>query len=121
VKRILLVGKNGQVGWELRRTLATQGEVIAVDRKTMDLANPDSIRQTIRTTRPDWIVNAAAYTAVDKAESEPELAMAVNCAGARAVAEAAARSGRPIVRYRRTTCSAVNSTGPIARTIRSIR
>lgn len=78
MRRILLIGKNGQIGWELQRTLATLGEVIAADRDGMDLANPDSIRSVIREIKPALIVNAAAYTAVDKAEEEPELAMAVN-------------------------------------------
>lgn len=99
MKRILLVGKNGQVGWELQRTLATLGAVIAVDRQTMDLANPDSIRQVIQTIRPDWIVNAAAYTAVDKAESEPDLAMAINGIAPGIMAEEAKRLGAAMVHY----------------------
>ncbi|MDD5240718.1 MAG: dTDP-4-dehydrorhamnose reductase [Sulfuricella sp.] len=99
MKRILLVGKNGQVGWELQRTLATLGEVIAVDRQTMDLANPDSIRNAIRTTQPSLIVNAAAYTAVDKAESEPELAMAINGVAPGIMAEEAKRLGAAMVHY----------------------
>ncbi|MDO9189141.1 MAG: sugar nucleotide-binding protein, partial [Sulfurimicrobium sp.] len=72
--KILLTGKHGQVGWELQRTLATLGEVVALDRQTLDLGNPDSIRAAIREVKPGLIVNPAAYTAVDKAESEPELA-----------------------------------------------
>lgn len=76
--RILLTGSNGQVGWELQRTLQPLGEVIAVDRTQFDLAHPDRIRAVVRKTRPAIIVNAAAYTAVDKAESEAELAMAIN-------------------------------------------
>lgn len=99
MKRILLVGKNGQVGWELQRTLATLGEVIAVDQPAMDLANPDSIRQVIRATRPDLIVNAAAYTAVDKAESEPDLAMAINGIAPGIMAEEAKRLGAAMVHY----------------------
>jgi dTDP-4-dehydrorhamnose reductase len=99
VKKILLVGKNGQVGWELQRTLATLGEVIAVDRRGMDLANPDSIRSAIRAIRPDLIVNAAAYTAVDKAESEPELAMAINGTAPGIMAEEAKRLGAAMVHY----------------------
>ena len=81
--KILLLGKNGQVGWELQRSLAPLGEVIALDRQTVyglcgDLSDLDSLRATIRKVNPDVIVNAAAYTAVDKAESEPELATRVN-------------------------------------------
>lgn len=76
--RILLIGWNGQVGWELRRTLAPLGEVIAVDHPDIDLAKPDSIVHWTDTTRPGIIVNAAAYTAVDKAESDETAAMAIN-------------------------------------------
>jgi len=97
--KILLVGKNGQVGWELQRTLATLGEVVAIDRQGMDLANPDSIRGAIRATRPDLIVNAAAYTAVDKAESEPDLAMAINGIAPGIMAEEAKRLGAAMVHY----------------------
>ena len=78
MKRILLVGRNGQVGRELRRTLAPLGEVIAVDREALDLAREDDIRMILRTIRPGIVVNAAAYTAVDQAEAEPELAVAIN-------------------------------------------
>ncbi len=99
MKKILLAGKNGQVGWELQRTLATLGDVVAVDRQGMDLANPDSIRSAIRTIRPDLIVNAAAYTAVDKAESEPELAMAINGIAPGIMAEEAKRLGAAMVHY----------------------
>jgi dTDP-4-dehydrorhamnose reductase len=67
----LLIGKNGQVGWELLRTLMPLGPITALDRQGMDLANPDSIRRAVREASPNLIVNAAAYTAVDKAESEP--------------------------------------------------
>jgi len=99
VKKILLVGKNGQVGWELQRTLATLGDVVAIDRQGMDLVNPDSIRNAIRAIRPDLIVNAAAYTAVDKAESEPELAMAINGIAPGIMAEEAKRLGAAMVHY----------------------
>jgi dTDP-4-dehydrorhamnose reductase len=97
--KILLTGKNGQVGWELQRTLATLGEVVAVDRRGMDLANPDSIRNSIRAARPDLIVNAAAYTAVDKAESEADLAMAINGIAPGVMAEEAKRLGAAMVHY----------------------
>lgn len=79
---ILLLGKNGQVGWELQRALAPLGTVTALDRHSGefcgDLTQPEQLAQTIRTLKPDVIVNAAAYTAVDKAESEPELAQQIN-------------------------------------------
>ena len=78
--KVLLAGKNGQIGGELEKTLADLGEVTALDRQAMDLSRPDAIREQIRRLRPDIIVNAAAYTAVDQAESELELAMAVNAA-----------------------------------------
>jgi len=76
--RILLLGKNGQVGWELERTLMPLGAVSAVDLPEVNLADADGIRRLVREARPEVIVNAAAYTAVDRAESEPDLAMAVN-------------------------------------------
>ena len=99
MRRILLTGKNGQVGWELQRTLATLGEVIAVDRERLDLSKPDSITSTIREIKPDLIVNAAAYTAVDKAESEPELAMTINGIAPGIIAEEAIRLGAAIIHY----------------------
>ncbi|MBI3775763.1 MAG: dTDP-4-dehydrorhamnose reductase [Gammaproteobacteria bacterium] len=99
VKRILLVGKNGQVGWELQRTLAPLGEVFAVDRQGMDLTDPDSIRRVIRDSRPDLIVNAAAYTAVDKAESEVDMAMAINGSAPGIMAEEMRRLGGALVHY----------------------
>jgi len=76
--RILLLGKHGQLGWELHRTLQPLGEVIAVDYPEIDLTSPDSIRVTVQKSQPELIINAAAYTDVDRAESEPEIAMAVN-------------------------------------------
>jgi dTDP-4-dehydrorhamnose reductase len=77
-RRILLIGKNGQVGWELRRTLAPLGEVVAVDVPEIDLRNDAGIRNWIETAHPNVVVNAAAYTAVDRAESESDLAMRIN-------------------------------------------
>jgi len=76
--RILLTGRTGQVGAELEQALPALGEVIATDRSALDLASADQIRRAVREAKPDVIVNAAAYTAVDKAESEPELAMRIN-------------------------------------------
>ena len=97
--RILVTGANGQVGWELQRTLQTLGDVIACDRVTLDLANRDSIRERMRAIKPEVIVNAAAYTTVDKAESEPELAMAVNGVAPGILAEEAKRLGALLIHY----------------------
>ena len=99
MRKILLTGKNGQVGWELQRTLAALGEVIALGREEMDLGNPDAIRARIREIKPDIIVNAASYTAVDKAESEPELAMAINGVAPGIIAEEAKHVGVRLVHY----------------------
>jgi dTDP-4-dehydrorhamnose reductase len=79
--KILLIGKSGQLGRDLHLLLARFGHVLAPDRHDFDFCQPDSVRTCIRVTRPDMVVNAAAYTAVDKAESEPELARAVNAIG----------------------------------------
>lgn len=97
--KILLLGKNGQVGSELRSTLASLGELTAWDRSELDLSNPDSIREKIRVLRPNIIVNAVAYTAVDKAESESDLAMAVNGTAPGILAEEAARLDALLVHY----------------------
>lgn len=99
MKRILLIGKNGQVAWELQRTLATLGEIITVGREQLDVANAASIRQVIRETKPQIIVNATAYTAVDKAEAEPELAMQVNGVAPGIMAEEAKRLDALLVHY----------------------
>jgi dTDP-4-dehydrorhamnose reductase len=98
-QRILLTGANGQVGWELRRTLASLGEVVALDSSTMNLADADAVRRKVSEVAPHIIVNPAAYTAVDKAESEPELAHAVNAAAPGVLAEAAGRTGALLVHY----------------------
>ncbi len=97
--RILLTGKNGQVGWELQRSLAPLGEVIALGSAEMNLADPQMIRQTLAEIRPDIIVNPAAYTAVDKAESEPELAMAVNGVAPAVLAEEAKRLNAALIHF----------------------
>lgn len=96
---ILLIGKNGQVGWELCRTLATVGNVRAVDFPEIDLANAESIRKVVRDVAPKLIVNAAAYTAVDKAESEPDKAMAINGTAPGILAEEAKKLGAALIHY----------------------
>jgi len=98
-QRILLTGANGQVGWELRRTLACLGEVVALDSSSMNLVDADAVRKKVREIAPHIIVNPAAYTAVDKAESEPELAHEVNAAAPGMLAEEAGRSGALLVQY----------------------
>lgn len=97
--KILLTGVNGQVGWELQRTLAPLGEIIAANRQTLDLTSPDAIRALIRKVKPNLIVNPAAYTAVDKAESEPEIAMAVNGIAPGIMAEEARKLGAAMVHF----------------------
>ena len=99
MKRILLTGRNGQVGWELERTLAPLGEVLAFDRKGFDLAEPDEICHSLRELKPDIIVNAAAYTAVDRAEAESDMAMAINATAPGIMAEEARRLGALLVHY----------------------
>ena len=100
--KILLLGKNGQVGWELQRSLSVLGEVVALDRHSTpcgDLSQPERLAQTVRELRPDVIVNAAAHTAVDKAESEVDLARTLNAAAPAALAQAAAETGAWLVHY----------------------
>lgn len=97
--KILLLGKNGQVGWELQRSLAPLGDLVALDRQEADLVHPDQLRETVRRLRPVVIVNAAAYTAVDRAESEPALAHAVNALAPGVMAEAAHEAGALLVHF----------------------
>lgn len=99
MKKILLTGKDGQVGWELQRTLATLGKVIALDQKDVDFTDHDSLVNTVRDIRPDIIVNPAAYTAVDKAESEFQVAMSINGTAPGILAEEAKRLGATLVHY----------------------
>ncbi len=97
--RILLLGKNGQVGWELQRALAPLGEVHARDSSTCDLANDQLLRETLREIAPNCIVNAAAYTAVDKAEQEREAAFRINANAVATIAEYAAKHSALFVHY----------------------
>lgn len=97
--RILLTGKNGQLGWELQHALSPIGEIVALDRRQLDLTSAGSITKAVREAKPDVIVNAAAYTAVDRAESEPDLAMAVNGVAPGILASEARRLGAFLVHY----------------------
>jgi len=101
--KILLLGKNGQVGWELQRSLAPLGELVAPGRNDAelcgDLSNLDGLARTVQTVRPDVIVNAAAHTAVDRAESEPELAYTLNALAPGVLAREAANIGAWLVHY----------------------
>jgi dTDP-4-dehydrorhamnose reductase len=101
--KILLFGKGGQVGWELQRSLAPLGEVVALDADSTDLCgdftNPSGLADTVARVRPDVIVNAAAHTAVDKAESEPDLARAINAHAPGVLAQVASDLGAWLVHY----------------------
>ena len=97
--RIVLIGRNGQLGWELRQTLSALGEVIALSRAELDLAVSDSIAKTLTALRPDLILNTSAYTEVDLAESQVELAMQVNANAPGVLAEVAHRLGAALVHY----------------------
>jgi dTDP-4-dehydrorhamnose reductase len=96
---MLVFGRSGQVGWELRHKLACLGQVTAVDYPEIDFTRPESIREAVRAAQPAVIVNAAAYTAVDKAETEPALAYAINAAAPGVLAEEARRLGSILVHY----------------------
>jgi dTDP-4-dehydrorhamnose reductase len=97
--RILLIGKIGQVGWELRRTLAPMGRVTCVDFPEIDLTSGDSIRRWVRESRPNIVINAAAYTAVDTAESEQDKAIQINGVAPGILAEEAKKTGALLVHY----------------------
>ena len=101
--RVLLFGKNGQVGWELQRSLQTLGELVALDFDSSgpcaDFSRPEDVARTVREVRPDIIVNAAAHTAVDKAESEPDFARTLNATSPGVLAREAAASGAWLMHY----------------------
>jgi dTDP-4-dehydrorhamnose reductase len=97
--RILLTGATGQVGGELLEVLKPLGDVITPARVAMDLANAASVRETIRAIKPRWIVNPGAYTAVDKAESEPELAYAINAEAVRVIGQEAKAIGAGVIHF----------------------
>ncbi len=99
MRTILLTGKDGQIGWELQRTLLPLGRIIAVGRRELDLTNSGVVRDLIRASRPDIIVNAAAYTAVDQAERETELALSVNAAAPRHPSRGSGPDGSLLVHY----------------------
>lgn len=97
--KILLFGKNGQVGWELNRSLQPQGEVIALGREEADFSDPESLRDIVRDVKPDVIVNAVAYTAVDKAESVEALARIINADSPGVIAEEALKLNALFIHY----------------------
>ena len=97
--KLLVTGRNGQVGFELTRALSVLGEVVAVDRQSCDMANAEGIRALVRQVKPDVIVNAAAYTAVDKAESEQDTANAINAIAPGILGEEAAKLNALVVHY----------------------
>ncbi|MDO8989288.1 MAG: dTDP-4-dehydrorhamnose reductase [Sideroxyarcus sp.] len=101
--KILLLGKNGQVGWELQRSLAPLGDIVALDFDSKDMcgdfSKPDGLAQTIRSVAPDVIVSAAAHTAVDKAESEPELVRTINALSPGVLAQEAKKLDALLVHY----------------------
>lgn len=110
--KILLTGRSGQVGYELERSLQGLGEIVALDRAQMDLADLDSVRSAIRAVRPDLIVNPAAYTAVDKAESEAGLAMRINGEAPCVMAEEAKKLGAAMIHYSTDYIFDGSKTGP---------
>ena len=97
--KILLTGSNGQVGFELKNKLSALGEVVATDREELDLTNLNAIKNFIDQTKPDIIINPAAYTAVDKAESEPDLAYQINATAPEVLAEKAKELDIPLVHF----------------------
>jgi dTDP-4-dehydrorhamnose reductase len=99
MQKILLLGSTGQLGWELDRALQPLGVVVALDYPQVDMADPGSIRKTVQECCPALIINATAYTAVDKAETEPELAEAINGIGPGVLAEEARKLNAALIHY----------------------
>ena len=97
--KILLFGKNGQVGWELNRSLLMLGEVVVLGREDTDFSDPEGLREIVRTVKPGLIVNAAAYTAVDRAETEEDLAAKINGIAPCILAEEALKLNALLVHY----------------------
>ena len=97
--KILLFGKNGQVGWELNRSLQPLGEIVVLDIEDVDFSEPESLRQIVQDVNPNVIVNAVAYTAVDKAEEEEELALNINGVAPGVLAEEALKLNALLVHY----------------------
>ena len=97
--RLLVTGATGQIGWQLLRTLVPLGDVLALSRAELDLSDPDTAARIVREIQPDVLLNAAAYTAVDKAESEAELAQSINALAPGAMARELARTGGLVVHY----------------------
>ena len=112
--RILITGKNGQLGWELAQAFAAVGEVFAVDREALNLADADAIRRCCDEIKPSLILNAGAYTAVDRAEQEPEVAMLVNGIAPRVLAEEANRLGATLIHYSTDYVFSGDATTPYA-------
>src|SRR5688572_8498331 len=96
---IVLFGKNGQLGWELERSLPVLGNVFALDRAKLDVCDPNAIQQTLRELKPSLVINASAYTDVDRAEKEPELAMNVNALAPGIMAEVSRTLGAVLVHF----------------------
>lgn len=97
--KILLLGKGGQVGWELQRSLAVLGDLFAYDHPEVDFAQPEALRALVQKIQPDFIVNSAAYTAVDKAESDTETARLVNASSVKVLAEEAKKLNAWLIHY----------------------
>jgi len=110
--RLLITGANGQIGWHLQRALSLLGEVKALTRDQLDLSDPDAVTRTVRDSHADVVVNAAAYTAVDRAEIEPELARTINAAAPARMAEECARSGALLIHYSTDYVFDGNKSGP---------